>query len=451
MKRKRDKSALNEDERVPAHAVLRKNRKKRIGCLVLAALALAGAFFAGFGVRWWTLDSEMRALIDVKNKIDDEYYWGLSDEEFYGALFDTVNRDLLDKYSAYLTEEDTMASEKEMAGNRAGFGIEFITQTETGEEQILITRVLGNSPAEKAGLCIGENVVGFGKDESFVKMSESADEFLSFLAAQENGESFYLCVERAGEQRLVKTGKAAYVENNVFYRTSTQAFAFTGEQANVLTERGAPLEVLPEDTAYVQLIRFGGNAVSGMRAAMSLFKVQGKKNLVIDLRGNGGGYLEDMQEIASYFCKTAEKNPVVAVADYGERKEEFTSSNVYAQYFSKGSRVCIIADEYSASASECLIGCMLDYKTVSYQDICLIEKDGVAKTFGKGIMQSTYQLNWFRGDSIRLTTARILWPLSGKCIHNRGVLQSDGTKSVKQSYEGETELENAIKALFPSA
>ena len=133
MKKKRDKRIKNENERVPAPAVSRKSRKKRVGCWVLAALTLVGAFFAGFGVRWWTLDSEMRALIDIKNKIDEEYYWGLSDEEFYGALFDAVNNDLLDKYSAYLTEEDAVASEQEIAGNRSGFGIEFITQTETGK------------------------------------------------------------------------------------------------------------------------------------------------------------------------------------------------------------------------------------------------------------------------------------------------------------------------------
>ncbi|MBE7079392.1 MAG: hypothetical protein E7380_06010 [Clostridiales bacterium] len=451
MKKKRDKRIKNENERVPAPAVSRKSRKKRVGCWVLAALTLVGAFFAGFGVRWWTLDSEMRALINVKNKIDEEYYWGLSDEEFYGALFDAVNNDLLDKYSAYLTEEDAVASEQEIAGNRSGFGIEFITQTETGEDQILITRVLGNSPAEEAGLRIGERIVGYGKDETSMTMEENSETFLDFLAQQGEGERFCLCVESAGGQRFVETGKAAYVENNVFYRTSTKAYAFTGVQAEKLTERGEPLTVLPEDTAYVRLIRFGGNAVSGMRAAMALFKAQGKKNLILDLRGNGGGYLEDMQEIAGYFCKTTEKEPVVAVADYGKRKEKFTASNVYAQYFSKDSRICVIADEYSASASECLIGCMVDYKTTEYGDICLIENDGVAKTFGKGIMQSTYKLSWLRGDSIRLTTARILWPLSGNCIHDRGVLQSDGTKSVKQSYEGETELESAIKALFSAA
>ena len=57
---------------------------------------------------------------------------------------------------------------------------------------------------------------------------------------------------------------------------------------------------------------------------MELFKAQGKTNLVLDLRDNGGGYLHIMQSIASYFCKTSEENrPIVAIADYGERRENY--------------------------------------------------------------------------------------------------------------------------------
>ena len=94
------------------------------------------------------------------------------------------------------------------------------------------------------------------------------------------------------------------------------------------------------------------------------------------------------------------------------------------------------------------MGSMLDYGAITYQDICLTEIDGVAKTFGKGIMQTTYQLHLFEKDAIKLTTAQIRWPLSDTCIHGRGILASDGTKTVAKDYRGDTELIAALNALL---
>lgn len=72
----------------------------------------------------------------------------------------------------------------------------------------------------------------------------------------------------------------------------------------------------------------------------------------------------------------------------------------------------------TASASECLIGCMMDYGAISYSDIYLSSRSGETKTYGKGIMQRTFASSLFgKPDAIKLTTARILWPLTENCIH----------------------------------
>ena len=97
------------------------------------------------------------------------------------------------------------------------------------------------------------------------------------------------------------------------------------------------------------------------------------------------------------------------------------SGNVYDEYFATDSQVYVLADSASASASECLLGVLIDYGTVDYARICLSERAGVAKTYGKGIMQVTFPLSIARGDALKLTTARVLWP-SEKCIHDRGIL-----------------------------
>ena len=182
---------------------------------------------------------------------------------------------------------------------------------------------------------------------------------------------------------------------------------------------------------------------------MNVFKIENKKNLVLDLRDNGGGYLDILQAIAGYFCKTAQAAyPLVATADYGTSVQGYYADrNVYHEYFGVDSRICVLADDGTASASEALIGCMLDYGAIAYDDICLTEKSGVAKTYGKGIMQTTYPLSIFQGDAVKLTTAYIRWPMSNTCIHDRGVVVADGTKTVADYSQADEEIAGAIAAL----
>ena len=75
-----------------------------------------------------------------------------------------------------------------------------------------------------------------------------------------------------------------------------------------------------------------------------------------------------------------------------------------------------------------------------------MERGGVASTYGKGIMQTTYYLS-ARKDAIKLTTAEIRWPISGRSIHGRGVLPEDGTKTAKENIYGDVEIADAWTVL----
>ena len=158
--------------------------------------------------------------------------------------------------------------------------------------------------------------------------------------------------------------------------------------------------------------------------------------------------MDILEDIASYFCKNAKSdNPVVAIADYGKRKEKFkAATNAYDLYFAADSRIMVLADSNTASASEALMGCMIDYGATEYGDICLSERNGVAKTYGKGIMQTTFPV-LINDGAIKLTTAEIKWPVSGNCIHGRGILPEDGTKTVEQDYTADAEIVAAIERL----
>ena len=425
-----------------------KARKILFGALAIALAVFC--FFCGFVVSRLALDSEIRSLIQLKDAVQAEYYEEITDEEFYGAMFAGINDNLLDPYSKYMTADEYAQAQSEGAGNKSGLGLVFVVENAEGEAQMLISRVCGNSPAEKAEIKAGEYLVGFGTSESEMRESVVFEEFSAFLAQRQTGESFFLRVQSGAGARSVEIAKAEYVENYVFYRTSTDSYRFTGNKATELVESGEPLSSLPENAAYIRLTQFNGEAAEEFKKAMGLFKEQGKKNLVLDLRENGGGYLHVMQSISSYFCKTSkEAKPIVAIADYGERKENYRADgNYYDEYFSEESRICVLADSSTASASEALMGCMLDYAAISYHDICLSERSGVAKTYGKGIMQTTFPFGLIHSDAVKLTTARILWGISGNCIHGRGILQSDGTLSVAESYVGDEEINAAIAKFF---
>ena len=426
--------------------------KKRNIKTAMFAVALAVVFFVlgGFTV-WLTLDKDLLALMKIKKAIDEHYYQEVDDETFYGALIGAINHDVLDAYSQYMTADEYSADKSSMAGKRIGIGGVFSTKNENKGDQMLVTRVSGNSPAEEAGMKAGDYVTAFGKTETELTESVVFNEFSAFLQTCEEGEEFCVRVRRGAENIILKMSRESYVENYLFYRTKTAAYAFGGKKANELQEKGEPLTCLDEDTAYIRLVQFAGSANARFDDLMKLFKEQGKKHLVLDLRDNGGGYLDIMQHLAQYFCKNStEKKPLAVVADYGEKQENFYAyGNKYYDYFSEESRIYVLADSGTASASECLIGCMVDYGAVAFSDICLIERNGIAKTYGKGIMQTTFILG-AAGDAIRLTTAEIHWPVSGRSIHGRGVLPEDGAKKVQSNLYGDAEIVNALAALIPS-
>ncbi len=326
----------------------KKKSVKIVSRVLAATIALTGAFFGGFFVHKATLPDGIDSLLWAKKRIQSDYYTDISDEEFFDAVFFGVNS-LLDDYSGYMTEEEYAAAQKKSAGSYSGLGLYFSSKDENGNDRMLVVRVAGGSPAEEAGIDFSE--------------------FLSPLSA---GEKFFVKELRypygADDARIMEVYKSEFTENYVFYRSSSSAYVYLGKNAEE-TEKGRAISALPEDTAYIRLAQFNGNAAKEFDEAMKRFKADGKKRLILDLRENGGGDMEILCSIASYFCKgTNEKRPVVAKAVYknGDVREFKAPANRYEDYFGADSKAYVLADSGSASASECLIGCMKDYGATDY-------------------------------------------------------------------------------------
>lgn len=286
-------------------------------------LIAAGGFFAGYFTYSGSLDEQIRTLLWAKGLIQENYYEEIDDDEFYDAVFDGVNS-LLDPYSQYFSSEEYEAWMADSEGITLGAGITFSSEEINQNNRMLVEWVSGNSPAERAGIRTGMYVVGYGPNANEVVERGDYESVMSFLLGQPEGQPFVLAVSDTpdGEYEAVTLTREVFVANNVFYRSADSAYIFTGEKATTLTESDNVLSALDEDTAYIRLVLFTGGASEQFAKAMDVFRREGKKNLILDLRADGGGYLNIMCDIASYFCKDARsETPLVSTAEYRSGKK----------------------------------------------------------------------------------------------------------------------------------
>ena len=256
-----------------------------------------------------------------------------------------------------------------------------------------IYQVTGNSPADYAGLKRGMYILGFGASESDLRVGTVTDLqnlIASIKPAEDGSVTFYLqcSFDREDSEAPVKAiTMKAYQASYCYYRDKESAYRFlTTKQGIVADKREDALEELDDKTAYVALTQFTGNAAKEFKECLEMMKRNRRSNLILDLRGNGGGYMDVFVEIASYLLKDAKTGAQkVAYASFrdGSKVSYSTTSSTYSNYFTDYSSVYILADEFTASASECLIGALVDYGTVKTENIFLHEDaQGIAKTYG---------------------------------------------------------------------
>ncbi|MGN0822617.1 MAG: S41 family peptidase [Candidatus Gallimonas sp.] len=420
------------DRKVPA------GRRKKVA-IAIGAVALAlVCFFGGWFARYYSLDAGLRRFIWAKSMIDSHYYQDLDDDALYDEIMGVLES-RLDPYSCYFTAEeyDKLLAEKD--GKKTGVGI--VLTEEDGVARLY--SVVGNSPAEEAGLKKGMYVTAwYGADGA--ELRGSGSELESFIGAQE-AEFALACGFRkdGGDARKFTLTKRTYLATYCAYADGEGAFAFRGaERAALASVDGADVfRSLNAKTAYIRIAEFNGSAADEFAALLSLMKERGRSDLILDLRGNGGGYLDVLGSIASHLLRNAEgSKPDVLTSKEkdGSRTVYRASSNEYSAFFGADSVVTVLADSLTASASECLIGALLDYGTVGYENIWLRREtdDSPARTYGKGIMQSNFSGS---GGTMKLTVATVHWPLSDRCIQGVGISESDGAHALTADYYDETD------------
>lgn len=397
---------------------------------VIAGVLLIAFFWAGYLVSYFSIDGDLRSLQFVYNTYKDNYFFY---EEVNPAK--VLTEGLTDIYSEYYTADEYKSEQSASKGERKGYGIVF--------NGLTVYRVSGNSPAEKAGLEKGDKIVAYQLNDGESVSVDALAKLTAVLSAASDKDLVTLYVERGTGREKCSMRKADYRESYVYYTDSTGRYRFNDDNGKMQLGRFADSDLaLGSDWGYIRYTSFYGQtdgtygSVGQITAALDQMFSNGKNKLIIDLRDNGGGFMDIMCKLSGVFCpQSSGTGNIAQIAEYRNGKNYSFKVNYSASKNSEGAlysekiqKLVFLANQNSASASEALIGSVLDYDKVADTNKVRVVLDGytdesgekVYKTYGKGIMQTTF-VNNFTGEAMKLTTARILWPLSGTCIHGIGI------------------------------
>lgn len=418
-----------------------RQRTKSAVTVAVAVVAAIGMFLAGF-FAGRIKDPDVAALEFIVKTYKRHYL------EYDDDFVSVMSKSILDEYSEYYTKEEYAELKKISSGVRGGIGIYYGNRS---DGSVVIADVLGNSPAERAGIKAGYIVKGFRKsvDENFTEIN-GRQELSDALAPLALGEEFVLKLEYTDadgvHEKECTLARKEYRQTYVYYSDASGSWRFSNgneeDMDDLKFERyDEPIADFGDDTAYLRYTLFYGtaNGILGsagqIEEALKKFTVSGRSKLILDLRGNGGGYVDICQSVAKFFVPAPENSfSLIATAEYKKdpktdksKTEIFKSSAIEFGTYNY-TKIVVLADENTASASEMLIGAMLSYDTQDKINVVLApskDDDGqtVYKSYGKGIMQTTY-VNTFGGGALKLTTARLVWPDGKTCIHGVGITKS---------------------------
>ncbi|MBR5204422.1 MAG: S41 family peptidase [Bacteroidaceae bacterium] len=278
----------------------------------------------------------------------------------------------LDPHSTYSNAEEVKKMNEPLQGNFDGIGIQF----NMAEDTLFVIQPVSGGPSEKVGILAGDRITHVN-DTLIAGVKMTTEDIM----------------------RRLKGPKGTKVDVKVVRRGVDETLAFTIERDKIPVYSLDASYMATPKVGYIKINRFAATTHQEFMDALASLKGQGMQDLILDLQGNGGGYLNAAIDIANEFLGAGE----LIVYTEGRR-------NPRREFFAKGDgkhqsgRLVVLVDEYSASASEIVAGAVQDW------DRGLVVG---RRTFGKGLVQRPIDLP--DGSMIRLTVARYYTP-AGRCI-----------------------------------
>ncbi len=353
-----------------------KNIKFSVYIPVLLAIALVTGILIGNKLTRnsgdsMTMGSTSGKLDAIINLIQNAYVDSISTDTLVEKTIPLLLKSL-DPHTAYIPAKDMVGVVEEMRGNFGGIGVQFSIQNDT----VMVVDVISGGPSSKLGILPGDRIV-MVNDTLLAVPGLKNERVLSKLRG-EKGTKVNVDIKRKGFKDLIEfeitRGDIPIYSVDVSYMIDTQ-------------------------TGYIKVSRFGEKTYEEFLNGMKKLQQQGVKNVIIDLRGNPGGYLNAVIRMVNEFL---DKGELIVYTEGNSQARKTYQADSRGLYRDKG--VVVLIDDFSASASEIFAGAIQDNDRG-----WIIGR----RSFGKGLVQEQIPFN--DGSAVRLTVARYYTP-SGRCI-----------------------------------
>ena len=334
---------------------------------------LIGTFYAKHfaGNRLGIINGSSNKLNALLRIVDDQYVDTVNMADLVEKAMPQILAEL-DPHSTYIPAQNLEEVTSELEGSFSGIGIQFTIQDDT----IHVNSVIQGGPSEKVGLMAGDRIV-MVDDSLFVGKKVTN--------------------ERA--MRTLKGPKGTQVKLGVKRATEKDLLNFTITRGDIPQNTIDAAYMLTDDFGYIQVSKFGRTTHVELLNAIALLNHKNCKGLIIDLRGNTGGYMEAAVRMVNEFLPEGKLIVYTEGRKY-PRADEFANGTGSCQKMP----IIVLIDEGSASASEIFTGAIQD------NDRGMVVG---RRSFGKGLVQQP--IDFSDGSAIRLTIARYYTP-SGRCI-----------------------------------
>ncbi|MDD5861523.1 MAG: S41 family peptidase [Prevotella sp.] len=365
---------------------MNQQNKNRLMPLVMAVCVVVGIIIGSFfsnhfgGTRLSIINSGSNRLNNLLHIIDDQYVDPVNIDSLVDKAIPQILAEL-DPHSVYISAKDVAQANDDLKGSFSGVGIEFTIRQDT----IHVQNVIKNGPAERAGILAGDKIV-MVDGKKFVGKQVTNEEAMHRL--------------KGPKDTKVKIGVLRYGSNAIK--------TFTVTRGEIPTKSITACYMLDDHTGYIKIKNWGETTYPELLIALAKLSQSGFSNLVIDLRDNGGGYLESAVQIANEFLPN---NKLIVYTQGRKSPRKEYRSNGEGSY--QKVPLVVLINEASASASEIFAGAMQDNDRAT-----IIGR----RSFGKGLVQQ--QIAFPDGSMIRLTVARYYTP-SGRCIQKPYTMGDD--------------------------
>ena len=364
-------------------------KSRNIALLIIASVATGIAVGTFFTRRMLTpylniINLSTNKVGDLLHIVDEMYVDSVNVDEMVEKVMPQVLKEL-DPHSMYIPAKDLEDTNAELKGSFSGIGVQFTIQSDT----VHINSVIPGGPSEKVGLMAGDRIISVD-DSAYVGKVVTNEETM----------------------RRLKGPKGTQVKLGIHRQGEKQPLSFTIIRGDIPIKSVDAAYMITPQLGYVRINKFGETTYPELLIALATFGQYNCQGIIVDLRGNTGGYMASAIQMVNEFLP---KNRLIVYTEgRNSPREEYRSNgrgNVQQM------PIIVLVDEISASASEIFAGAIQDNDRGT-----IIGR----RSYGKGLVQQPFE---FRdGSAMRLTVARYYTP-AGRCI------QKPYTKGKGQDYD----------------